>query len=294
MTSFPDVPGTPAGASITAAGTPPPRTVMPGVSLRLRAIGPGSDLPSVGEILPLLDDVERARAARAGDLAASRSFAAGRYLLRLLAADLLGVRADRLVSVSTCPRCGLAVRPDHGRPSYLLDGERVPLALSLSRAGGFALLGALDLRGDASTGSAAPGTDPVRTPASGVDPADPRAPAGDPTGPPRPGAAPLGARALGVDLAAASEVDFDGFDDVALTSGERRAVGLLPLADRRVARARLWTRKEALVKALGTGFAQRDPDAVDVLRDGRITDLQVVDGAALEPLGLVAAVAVAG
>ncbi|WP_104180828.1 4'-phosphopantetheinyl transferase superfamily protein [Arthrobacter sp. B0490] len=290
MTSFPGTPITPAVARTACAGP----TGVPTVALRLRAIGPGADLPPVGMMLSRLDDVERARAARARDTAASGSFAAGRYLLRLLVADLLGEGSERLVSDSTCPRCGPAGRPDHGRPSYLLDGERVPLALSLSRAGGFALLGALDLRGVAPTGPAAPGVAPARPPALRIDPAGPRARGGDPAGPPRPGVAPLGAPALGIDLAAASEVDFDGFDGVALTSEEQRAVGLLPFADRGRARARLWTRKEALVKALGTGFTAGDPDAVDVLRDARITDLQAVEGTVLEPLGLVAAVAVAG
>ena len=52
--------------------------------------------------------------------------------------------------------------------------------------------------------------------------------------------------------------------------------------------ARLWARKEALLKALGTGL-RTDPMSVDALGDPRITDL---DGASLGlPPGYVAAVA---
>ncbi len=242
---------TPSPGTSAAPADPPP-----GVSLRLENIGSAAVLPEVRVMLALLDDGERARAAHIGGPVTAGSFIAGRYLLRLLAAELLGVPAADLVPCFSCPRCGPVPGADHGRPAYLLDGEAVPLALSLSRAGGFALLGALDLRGIVPAGAGAP------------------------------------LPSLGVDLAAVDTVAFDGFDDVALAPGERRAVRRLPAAHRDRARARLWTRKEALVKALGTGFAERDPDTVGVLEDGRITDLHAVDGAVLEPLGLVAAVAV--
>jgi 4'-phosphopantetheinyl transferase len=242
-------PGTSA-ALATPAG-PPPR-----VSLRLRNIESAAVLPEVGAMLALLHDGERARAVRTADPVTAGSFIAGRFLLRLLTAELLGVPAADLVPCFSCPRCGPVSGADHGRPAYLLDGVPVPLALSLSRAGGFALLGALDLRGIVPAGAGA------------LLPS------------------------LGVDLAAVATVVFDSFDDVALTPGERRAVRRLPAAHQDRARARLWTRKEALVKALGTGFAERDPDTVGVLEDSRITDLHAVDGAVLEPLGLIAAVAV--
>ncbi len=243
------------------AGLGAPADIPARVSLRLHAIAPGGALPQVDGMLALLDGVERTRAARTADRATAGSFVAGRYLLRLLAADLLAVPAKDLVSHFTCPRCGPTSPSDHGRPAYLLDGDPVPLALSLSRARDFALLGALDLRGIAPAGSGGSA-----------------------------GAARL--PSLGADLAAVTTVAFEGFDDVALASDERLAVGRLPAADRDRARARLWTRKEALVKALGTGFAESDPDTVGVLRDGRITDLRTVDGVAMEPLGLAAAVAV--
>lgn len=226
-----------------------------GVLLRLHGTGPQgtgaeSELPPVAAMSLVLDDVELARAARLVDPALSGSFIAGRYLLRSLAAELLGVPALRLVSNFTCPRCTRAGGSDHGRPGYTLDGEALPVALSLSRAGQAVLLGALDLRGG-----------------------------GTGTG-------------IGVDLERVTDTGFDGFDDVALTPQERFLLQRLPAAHRASARARLWTRKEALVKALGTGFADRGPDEVETPADGRITDVLAVDDVVLGTLGLVAAVAV--
>ncbi|TKV29436.1 4'-phosphopantetheinyl transferase superfamily protein [Arthrobacter sp. NamB2] len=227
------------------------------VALRLLRTAEGTALPPVAEMRSVLDEAERARAARMQDTGTRSSFVAGRYAQRLLAAELLDVRVSDLASCFTCLSCGSEQGlPDHGRPGYSLNGEPVPLALSLSRAGGFVLLAALDTRG----------ADPV------------------------PGACGVG---VGVDLESMTGTAFDGFDDVALTRAERDDVGRLPEVQRAAARTRLWARKEALLKAFGTGFADRDPSQVDVLRDGRIQDLQGVDGIALEQEGLVAALAVA-
>ena len=268
--------GTPFPGIPTADGRADPPGPPPGAVLRLRRIGPGSDLPPTAVMLALLDDAERARAGRTVDATQSASFVAGRYLLRTLAADLFGTRASLLESCFDCPACGPDVVPDHGRPSYLLRGDRVPLALSLSRSGGFVLLGALETH----RGHAALGT---------VGRHGRRGAHGTPTSPDTGSVARPG---LGVDLATVAEMGFDGFDDVALTPEERSVVGRLPVGDRGAARARLWARKEALVKALGTGFADHGPDEVEVLRERRITDLPSVGGEELEPLGLVAAVAV--
>ena len=247
----------------------PPAGPPAAVALRLHGIGP--ELPPAASMLRLLDDVERSRAVRI-EPAHSTSFIAGRYLLRLFVADLLGVQAELLASRFTCPVCGPDGVPDHGRPEYLLDDEQVPLALSLSRAGGFVLLGALDPRASG----------PGGVPGAGSGPA----------GATGPGAGRTPHARLGVDLAAVTTLDFGGFDAVALTPEELLAVGALPVGDQGTERARLWTRKEALVKALGTGFTDRDPGVVEVLHDRRIGDLQSVDGVPLEPLGLVAALAV--
>ncbi|WP_104166443.1 4'-phosphopantetheinyl transferase superfamily protein [Arthrobacter sp. SX1312] len=323
-------PGTPAsstpfpGLPTTAADPADPAGLPPGTVLRLRRIGPGSDLPPTTAMPRFLDDAERARAARTVDATQSASFIAGRYLLRELVADLLGTRAGLLVSCFQCPACGPDGVSDHGRPAYRLRGERVPLALSLSRAEGFVLLGALETLeghgtagmartvgtlGTASTAGAASmvgtagmartvgtlGTAGTVSPAGTVGPVsthNPHTARGTLETPASRGAGGTPRPGLGVDLATVAAVDFDGFDDVALTPGERRAVRELPTAERRTARARLWARKEALVKALGTGFADRGPDAVEVLRERSIIDLPSVGGEALEPLGLVAAVAV--
>ncbi len=295
-----------------------------GAVLSLRRIGPGSGLPPTTAMLRLLDDVERARAARTVDAEQSASFVAGRYLLRALTADLLGIRADLLVSGFECPVCGPDGVPDHGRPAYLLRGERVPLALSLSRTGGFVLLGALATHATAGTlrtlrAQEPPGT--ARTPRTigtqgtivAQEPQEPRGTARtagtdgllgtvgmlEPHGvheavgtPTSHTAVPSARPGLGVDLTTVAAVGFEGFDDVALTPGERTMVGGLPVGDRATARAVLWARKEALIKALGTGFADRGPDSVEVLREWRVTDLPSIGGDALEPLGLVAAVAI--
>ncbi|WP_049829216.1 4'-phosphopantetheinyl transferase family protein [Arthrobacter sp. RIT-PI-e] len=107
-----------------------------------------------------------------------------------------------------------------------------------------------------------------------------------------------GAR-TGVDLEAVDDVGFEGFADVALTPAEREAVRELPQESGLLARARLWARKEALVKALGSGLTGRDPSTLDVLHDPRTGDVELpapprgagaADGD--EQGGLVAAVAV--
>lgn len=227
-----------------------------GIVLRLRHIEPH---PPVAAMLSALDPTERRRAARIADEHLRTTFVAGRSLLRGLAADLLGLDPSRLSASFTCPGCSPADgNPDHGRPGYSLDAERLPLALSLSRAGSRVLLAALDLR--ESLGGADGGT-------------------GTTTG-------------IGIDLESVARVGFDGFDDVALDAAEARSIVELHHTDRAHGRALLWARKEALVKALGTGFTDRDPAAVTVLDDDRITDLTAVDGIDLARNGLVAAVAV--
>jgi 4'-phosphopantetheinyl transferase len=60
---------------------------------------------------------------------------------------------------------------------------------------------------------------------------------------------------VGVDLERVEATGFDGFDDVVLAPGET--------ASTPAERARLWTRKEAVLKATGDGLT-RDPRTVDV------------------------------
>lgn len=66
-----------------------------------------------------------------------------------------------------------------------------------------------------------------------------------------------GAGPVGVDVELVAATGFDGFEDVALAPGE----GVSSLQDR----ARTWTRKEAVLKARGTGLTV-DPRTVDVRR----------------------------
>jgi 4'-phosphopantetheinyl transferase len=66
---------------------------------------------------------------------------------------------------------------------------------------------------------------------------------------------------VGIDLERLDGADFDGFDGVALTEAEARAVNDLPALQRGPARARAWARKEAVLKASGVGL-RLDPRAV--------------------------------
>jgi 4'-phosphopantetheinyl transferase len=239
-------------------------------------------LPATAAMLTLLDRTERQRAERHATPARAASFVTGRYLLRLFAADLLSTEPGALVSDFRCPVCARTghpreARPDHGRPGYLLRGDRVRLALSLSRSADAVLLGALDLRDphgdevepcDTETGVASTGTAGrnVRGPGSGAG--------------------------IGVDVDAVGGVVFEGFDDVALSEAERERIAVLPRHERNTERARLWVRKEALVKARGTGFGSVGPADVEAPAHPGVTDLEECDGVTLARLGLVAAVAV--
>lgn len=81
---------------------------------------------------------------------------------------------------------------------------------------------------------------------------------------------------LGVDAEDPSRLHFDGFDAVALSGAERRAVEKLSGPGLLRERARLWARKEAWLKMTGEGM-RVDPRAVDVLGKPGITDLEPAD-----------------
>ncbi|WP_051388725.1 4'-phosphopantetheinyl transferase family protein [Arthrobacter sp. 35W] len=170
---------------------------------------------------------------------------AGRIAQRLFAAELLGVDPAQLRAVYGCPDCGGGDSVDHGRPGYWHRGAPTGLRLSLSRSGGWALLGGTLERG--------------------VE--------------------------VGVDLQKVAAVGFDGFDDVALTPGERAAVLRLPAAERPLARATAWAAKEAMAKALGRGL-RLDPASMDAAGMPGL-QVQVLDTVALGlPAGFAAASAV--
>ena len=99
---------------------------------------------------------------------------------------------------------------------------------------------------------------------------------------------------LGVDVEDPARADFDGFDDVVLTPAERLHLAGLYGTSLLRGRARLWARKEAWLKMLGTGL-QTAPDTLDVLGpevDGNagLRDLPPAETGL--PADLVAAVAV--
>ncbi|MGW2251955.1 4'-phosphopantetheinyl transferase family protein [Kitasatospora sp. NPDC001660] len=83
--------------------------------------------PEVGE--HLLTDLERQRAARFRTESGRADFTAGHLLVRLCAAQLLGVPATGLTLAQECPDCG---RADHGKP-FLPDHPDVHVSLSHTR-----------------------------------------------------------------------------------------------------------------------------------------------------------------
>jgi 4'-phosphopantetheinyl transferase len=77
---------------------------------------------------------------------------------------------------------------------------------------------------------------------------------------------------IGVDVENPARLDFDGFDDVALTPAERAALAGLSGPALLQERARLWARKEAWLKMTGGGLSTA-PDTVNVLHRAELRDL---------------------
>jgi 4'-phosphopantetheinyl transferase len=69
---------------------------------------------------------------------------------------------------------------------------------------------------------------------------------------------------VGVDLEDSTAAGFEGFGAVALSEREREYLHHVEPALRPAAQTNLWTRKEAVLKALGRGLAVVDPALVDV------------------------------
>lgn len=68
---------------------------------------------------------------------------------------------------------------------------------------------------------------------------------------------------IGVDIENGSAADFEGFPSLAMTANERGQLEKVPPALKPRFQTRLWVRKEAVLKALGTGLAKA-PSLVDV------------------------------
>ena len=69
---------------------------------------------------------------------------------------------------------------------------------------------------------------------------------------------------VGVDLESGAAAGFEGFGQVALSAREREELQKVEPALQPGFQTRLWTRKEAVLKALGRGLAVIDPALVDV------------------------------
>ncbi|MCB5293645.1 hypothetical protein BJQ90_03100 [Arthrobacter sp. SO3] len=165
------------------------------------------------------------------------------------------MRPGDLTADYSCPDCGTGPELDHGRPGYRLDGASAGLSLSLSRSRGWALLAAGRGLGTDSSGPAA---------------------------------------TVGIDLEHSSGVVFPGFDDVVLTPAERQVLAGLPLDRAPLWRTAAWSRKEALLKARGTGL-RVDPASVEAFVEPPGTTLLDLDTAALGlPAGFAAALALVG
>lgn len=75
---------------------------------------------------------------------------------------------------------------------------------------------------------------------------------------------------IGVDIEDAGSAAFataEELGDVGYSAAETVVIGQVPASDRPLARARLWSVKEALVKARGTGF-RREPAEVSLIGAG--------------------------
>lgn len=175
------------------------------------------------------------------------------------------MRPGDLTADYSCPDCGTGPELDHGRPGYRLDGASTGLSLSLSRSRGWALLAAAGTQGTASPGPGAPG---FGTQDNGAT--------------------------VGIDLEHSSGVGFPGFDDVVLTLAERRVLAGLASGRAPLWRTAAWARKEALLKARGTGL-RVDPATVEAFVEPPGAILIDLDTAALGlPAGYAAALALIG
>lgn len=141
---------------------------------------------------------EADQAGRYRHAADAAAFLASRALLRLLAADLLGVPAHRAAGIQVRRYCRTCGGTGHGKPQV------AGLEVSMSRTRTLVL--------------AAAGPEGVR---------------------------------LGADVEVVPDAVFEGFDDTVLSPAERsRCAGSGALE-----RMRLWTAKEAALKATGHGLA---------------------------------------
>lgn len=196
-----------------------------------------------------VDAGERERGRTLVDPTARHRFLAGRAWVRGVVGRAAGVQGNRLIARFECRSCE---GTDHGRPGWTVDGKTVPLAVSLSRSGGWAVAAVENAQGT---------------------------------------------RAVGIDLEQVGRFEGAQLDATVFTTAERFAIQGQDEPDRPFLRAMLWARKEAVLKAAGTGL-MTDPATVEVLnqrvRVGHLDYLlEDVHPAALQlPDGFVVALAV--
>jgi 4'-phosphopantetheinyl transferase len=82
---------------------------------------------------------------------------------------------------------------------------------------------------------------------------------------------------VGVDVETSAAADSDGIADLVMSAAEKRSYLARPPERRADAFLRLWTRKEAVLKAVGCGLL-RDPRAVDVGLGGARDVRTEIDG----------------
>ncbi|ASN51679.1 4'-phosphopantetheinyl transferase superfamily protein [Sinomonas sp. R1AF57] len=242
----------------------------------LRAVplgSPGSVLPA-GVCTP--GELERAAAIL--EPVRSHEFLAGRLALRALVAEAAGTDPRLVLPAYTCPDCG---RGEHGAPGFVLaasahdggarlplprPGRLLPVAASMSRAGGWALLAAEVTPCAAEVTPC--GAEVTRCGAEVTRCGAEVTPCGAEVTPC--GAEVTGCvQGLGVDLAAVA--DFRAaIPDAAFSAAERRRA--LEAAEPAREAARIWARKEALLKAFGSGL-RGDTQSIETLEDPRVRDL---------------------
>ncbi|MER5350510.1 4'-phosphopantetheinyl transferase superfamily protein [Kitasatospora sp. NPDC002551] len=112
---------------MTSAGLTSDASAAPDVIATVATSADVLRRPGAGE--HLLTAVEKERAARFRHESGRTDFIAGHVLVRLCAADLLGVPAAALTLAQHCPDCD---KGDHGKP-YLPDHPGIEVSLSHTR-----------------------------------------------------------------------------------------------------------------------------------------------------------------
>lgn len=184
----------------------------------------------VPSAVALLDDVERARLERLRRPVDRDAYLTRHALARLTLGRLLAREPGELRFTRDCPTCA----QQHGKPR--LGGDSRPLAFSLS----------------GTTSSGSPDTSLVAV--AVVTDLLPRHVGGDAGGDVGGNVGSDIGHDVGVDLESIAATAFAGFDDVALHDLERAELDAMPTQGRPAVRAAWWSRKEAVVKALGDGL----------------------------------------